>query len=230
LADTTFTTPLSLTRVVGNVTTTTISADANGFFPDFTVDNRTSVVWKQNGSSFTTVLTTTDPVPGAKGDKGDSGSKGDKGDRGDLAAWQASTFYPLNQVISDPLGNLVRVTTAHTSGASYDATKFEYAVPPTLTPAVLNATYVGLIQAAKNPDLLIAGAVTLNGSDEVTSAAVLWPDGTPGTLTITARHATGAVNAYNITYGSPVTKTFTQPTITRNANGAATNVPQIVVS
>jgi hypothetical protein len=94
----------------------------------------------------------------------------------------------------------------------------------------LNATYVGLIQAAKNPDLLIAGAVTLDGSDQVTSAVVQWPDGTPGTLTITARHSTGAVNAYNITYGSPVTKTFTQPTITRNSNGAATNVPQIVVS
>ncbi|QFG09574.1 hypothetical protein HYQ00_gp30 [Arthrobacter phage TripleJ] len=94
----------------------------------------------------------------------------------------------------------------------------------------LNATYVGLVQAAKNPDLLIAGAVTLDGSDQVTSAVVQWPDGTPGTLTITARHATGAVTAYNITYGSPVTKTFTQPTITRNSNGAATNVPQIVVS
>jgi hypothetical protein len=92
------------------------------------------------------------------------------------------------------------------------------------------ANYVGLRQAAKNPDLLITGSITLNGSDQVTSAGVEWPDGTPGTLTITARHSSGAVNAYNITYGSPATKTFTQPTITRNAAGAATNVPQIVVS
>ena len=98
------------------------------------------------------------------------------------------------------------------------------------TRGALNATYAGLVQLAKNPDTLIAGAVTVDGSDQVTSAAVLWPDGTPGTFTITARHATGAVTNYNITYGSPVTKTFTQPTITRNANGAATNVPQIVVS
>lgn len=103
-------------------------------------------------------------------------------------------------------------------------------LPDRLQDTALTATYVGLVQAAKNPDLLIAGAVTLDGSDQVTSAAVLWPDGTPGTLTITARHATGAVTNYNITYGSPVTKTFTQPTITRNANGAATNVPQIAVS
>jgi hypothetical protein len=103
-------------------------------------------------------------------------------------------------------------------------------LPTRLSDASLNATYVGLKQAAKNPDMLIAGAVTVDGSDLVTSAAVAWPDGTPGTLTITSRDANGAVLAYNITYGSPVTKTFTQPTITRNANGAATNVPQIVVS
>jgi len=102
--------------------------------------------------------------------------------------------------------------------------------PKPMTRAEGNATYAGLIQLAKNPDTLIAGAITLDGSDQVTSAAVKWPDGTPGTLTITARHSTGAVNAYNITYGSPATKTFTQPTITRNSNGAATNVPQIVVS
>lgn len=93
-----------------------------------------------------------------------------------------------------------------------------------------DAAFVSLKAAAKNPDLLVVGAVTVDSSDQVTSAAVVWPDGKPGTLTITARHSTGAVNAYNITYGSPVTKTFTQPTITRNANGAATNVPQIVVS
>ena len=89
---------------------------------------------------------------------------------------------------------------------------------------------LGLVQAAKNPDLLVTGAITVDGNDLVTSAAVVWPDGSPGTLTITSRDSNGAVLAYNITYGSPVTKTFTQPAITRNANGAATNVPAIVVS
>lgn len=89
---------------------------------------------------------------------------------------------------------------------------------------------LGLVQAAKNPDLLVTGAITLDVDGLVTSAAVVWPDGSPGTLTITSRDSTGAVLAYNITYGSPVTKTFTQPTITRNSSGAATNVPAIVVS
>lgn len=59
---------------------------------------------------------------------------------------------------------------------------------------------------------------------------MVWPDGKPGTLTITSRDANNAVLGYNITYGSPVTKTFMQPTITRNSSGAATNVPQVVVS
>ena len=102
--------------------------------------------------------------------------------------------------------------------------------PKPLTLAAGNATYASYISLAKNPDSLIAGAVTVDGNNLVTSAAVQWPDGTPGTLTITSRDANKAVLAYNITYGSPVTKTFTQPAITRNAAGAATNVPQIVVS
>jgi len=103
-------------------------------------------------------------------------------------------------------------------------------LPTRLGTTALNATYAGLVQLAKNPDTLIAGAVTVDANNLVTSAAVLWPDGSPGTLTITSRDASGGVLAYNITYGSPVTKTFTQPTITRNAAGAATLVPQIVVS
>ena len=89
---------------------------------------------------------------------------------------------------------------------------------------------VGLIQAAKNPDLLVTGAITLDGNDLVTSAAVKWPDGSPGTFTITSRDSTGAILAYNITYGAPVTKTYTQPAIVRNSRGAATNIPEIVVS
>ncbi|WP_159084964.1 hypothetical protein [Planctomonas deserti] len=95
----------------------------------------------------------------------------------------------------------------------------------------LSSSYVSMKVAAKNPDLLVVGAVALDASDLVTSAAVVWPDGTPGTLAITSRQAgTNAVLAYTITYGSPVTKTFTQPAITRNSSGAATNVPQMVVS
>lgn len=89
---------------------------------------------------------------------------------------------------------------------------------------------LGFLQAAKDPDQLIVGSITLDGDDLTVTAAVAWPDGTPGVLTITSRDSNGAVLSYNITYGSPVSKTFTQPAITRNANGAATNVPPIVES
>lgn len=84
-----------------------------------------------------------------------------------------------------------------------------------------------LLHLAKNPDMLVTGAIT---GDPVTSAVVVWPGGAPGVLTITARHTSGAVTSYTITYGSPVTQTFTQPAITRNAAGAATLVPAIVVT
>ena len=153
VGDTTFTTPLNVTTVVGGVTGTSISSDANGFFPDFTVANRTSVVFKQAGTSFTSVLTTTDPVPGPQGTPGNTGAAGAKGDRGDLASWQATTFYPLNQVISNPTGDLVKVITAHTSTGSYDASKFDYVVPPTLTPAALNATILDNVEeVAADPE------------------------------------------------------------------------------
>jgi hypothetical protein len=85
---------------------------------------------------------------------------------------------------------------------------------------------------ARNPDVLISGSVTRDSNDAATSAAVTWPDGTPGTYTATTVSSAflGAVDAYTITYGSPVTKTYTQPAITRSATGAATNVPAIVVT
>ena len=102
--------------------------------------------------------------------------------------------------------------------------------------AVADATYAPAQetykQLARTPDLIIAGAVTRNADNAAVSAPVVWPDGTPGTYTATTLSAAfpGAVDAYNITYGSPVTKTYTQPAVTRNADGAATAVPAIVVS
>jgi hypothetical protein len=84
------------------------------------------------------------------------------------------------------------------------------------------------VTLAKNPDWLISGDVTrVNGF--VTSAEVVWPDGSPGIFTPTY-DTSGAVESYTITYGSPVTKTFAQPTIIRDASGAVTTIPQIVVS
>lgn len=87
-----------------------------------------------------------------------------------------------------------------------------------------------LVQIARDPDQIIVGGITRNASDVITSAAVLWPGGVPGTFTTDVIDPSGAINGYHVTYGSPVTKTFTQPTMTRNAQGAVTVLPQIVVT
>jgi hypothetical protein len=99
--------------------------------------------------------------------------------------------------------------------------------------AALNAAYVDYVRLARNPDMLITGAVTRDANGAATSAPVTWPDGRPGTYTADTLSTAfpGAVDAYHITYGSPVIKTYTQPAITRDTTtGAATNVPAITVA
>ena len=87
-------------------------------------------------------------------------------------------------------------------------------------------------QLARTPDLLIAGTITRNGDGAATSAPVVWPDGSPGTYTATTLSTAfpGAVDAYTITYGSPVTRTYTQAAVTRDSSGAVTAAPAITVS
>ncbi len=98
--------------------------------------------------------------------------------------------------------------------------------------AVRSGTYVQYIALAGDPDLLITGAITRDANDAATSAPVTWPDGTPGVYTATTVSAAfpGAVDAYTVTYGSPATRTYTQPAVTRNANGAVTTRPAITVA
>lgn len=81
---------------------------------------------------------------------------------------------------------------------------------------------------ALDPELLITGSIVRNSSNVVTSANVVWTDGTVGVYTsLTFDSATGAVNSYQITKGSQI---YTQPTLTRNSTGAVTNRPAIVVT
>lgn len=85
IGDTGYTTPLDITLVIGGSVVTTISSDSLGFLPDFTILDRKSCVWKQNGASFATVLTTTDPVPGPAGAQGPAGPAAPSGQAAALA-------------------------------------------------------------------------------------------------------------------------------------------------
>ncbi len=106
----------------------------------------------------------------------------------------------------------------------------ESQVPARLTADALSSTFGTYANLAKNPDSIIAGNIVRNSADVITSADVVWPNGEPGTFTTDTIDPSGAVNAYHITLGSPVTQTFTQPLMTRNTNGAVTTLPEIVVS
>lgn len=89
-----------------------------------------------------------------------------------------------------------------------------------------------LLQLARDPSQLFAGAVTYDANGAPTSAVILWPDGVTGNYSGTASASfPGSVSAYTVTrVGSP-TVTFTQPAVTRDATtGNVTNRPPITVS
>lgn len=83
---------------------------------------------------------------------------------------------------------------------------------------------------AANPGALLFGTLARNSDGVITSADVIWPDGTAGTYTTLTIDATFVVNSYRITYGSPALLTATQPAVTRDETGAITNRPEITIS
>jgi hypothetical protein len=88
-----------------------------------------------------------------------------------------------------------------------------------------------LLALARDPDKLWSGSVVRDTNNAATSANVKWPDGTVGVYSGTASGTVlGAIDAYTITYAGTPTKTFTQPTVTRNAAGFITNRPAITVT
>jgi hypothetical protein len=98
--------------------------------------------------------------------------------------------------------------------------------------ATVRAAFGSYVELAAIPETIIAGTITRDANGTATAAPVKWPDGTAGLYTATTVSSAfpGAVDAYTITYGSPATRTFTQPAVTRDANGAVTQRPALVVS
>ena len=76
--------------------------------------------------------------------------------------------------------------------------------------------------------------ITRDSNEAITTATVVWPDGSTGVFTTLVASVSfpGAVDSYQITYipSSGATKTVTQPTVTRDAAGAVTAQPLLVIS
>jgi len=148
-------------------------------------------------------------------------------DLAEVAPVSASGGVPITRGVGIPPGGTTNQLLAKKSNVDYD---MKWVTSTSGGSSDLSAIFPML---ARNPMLLIAGNITRDANGAATSAPVVWPDGTPGVYTALALSSTfpGGVDSYKITYGtSPVLRTYTQPTITFNANGNATQVPAIVVS
>lgn len=103
----------------------------------------------------------------------------------------------------------------------------------TYGPIVGSAAWLKMHSA--DPENLFVGVITRGTGGAPTSAPVVWPDGTTGTFAgtpSTSALAMGALDSYTLTYvGAAVTKTITQPAVTRNANtGEVTTRPERTVA
>jgi len=89
-----------------------------------------------------------------------------------------------------------------------------------------------LLQLARDPESLFAGAIQYDGNGAPTSAVVQWPDGVTGNYAGTPSvNFPGSISAYTITRQGSPTVTYTQPAVTRDSTtGNITNRPPITVS
>ncbi|WP_162600938.1 hypothetical protein [Paraburkholderia sp. C35] len=75
-------------------------------------------------------------------------------------------------------------------------------------------------------------AVTYDANGIIASASILWPSGAQGqwtTLIANARY--GVVDSFACTYVyGNVTRTVTQPAVSRNGSGAITSCPALILS
>lgn len=75
-------------------------------------------------------------------------------------------------------------------------------------------------------------SATRDANGAITTATIKWPDGTDGVFTtdVASTAFPGTIDAWHATYAGATTKTVTQPTVTRDANGAVTAQPAITIS
>lgn len=96
----------------------------------------------------------------------------------------------------------------------------------------LDNRYAPVSRAAKNPDEIAVGTITRSANGAATGFGVVWDDGATGVFAGTESTTTpGAIDSYTVTHVlGGVTITYTQPALTRDANGAVTARPAMTVS
>lgn len=81
---------------------------------------------------------------------------------------------------------------------------------------------------ARQPQDIWQGAITRDANGAAVAANLTWPDGTPGVYTgFPSVSFPSACDGWTMTYGVPTQITYTQPTMTRDANGLITVQPMI---
>lgn len=75
-------------------------------------------------------------------------------------------------------------------------------------------------------------SATRDANSAIISANIVWPDGTAGVFTtdVASVDFPGAIDAWHATYATVVPKLITQTAVTRDANGAVTAQPAIIIS
>lgn len=89
-----------------------------------------------------------------------------------------------------------------------------------------------LAAVAANPEAIATGTITRSETGAATNFNVTWPDNATGTFTGTESiDFPGAIDSYTVTHvldGDTIT--FTQPTLTRDVNGAVATRPAITTT
>lgn len=145
---------------------------------------------------------------------------------GTAAAWAAANpILAANEPSFETDTGVQKIgdgTTNYTSLATAGSGTFA----PILNVGLLAWTYA---QAFR----LVSATRDANGA--ITTASVVWPDGSTGTFTTDTASTSfpGAIDAYHVTYvnGATGTKTLTQVAVTRDSTtGAVTAQPALVVT
>lgn len=75
-------------------------------------------------------------------------------------------------------------------------------------------------------------SATRDANSAIITADIVWPDGITGVFTtdVASVDFPGAIDAWHATYAGTPAKLITQPTVTRDPNGAVIAQPAIIIS